>query len=126
MYDNLITINDIDAKRSEKMKEKVRYVFNFHIFGGADLSCMIQKMFILEKSISEAQAGRPQTSKMESSATIVNGQMLLTIVTKRSIFYFCKSPTYASGRKSYKFLIDRFPISVISFWNFLRTFKKPT
>ena len=31
MYDNLIAINDIDAKRSEKIKDKVRYVFNRHV-----------------------------------------------------------------------------------------------
>ena len=42
MYDNLITMNDIDVKRSEKMKEKVRYVFYTQTirrqFRGADLT----------------------------------------------------------------------------------------
>lgn len=34
MYDNLITMNDIDVKRSEKMKEKVRYVLTLKQFVG--------------------------------------------------------------------------------------------
>ena len=34
MYDNLITMNDIDVKRSEKMKEKVRYVLVLKQFVG--------------------------------------------------------------------------------------------
>lgn len=83
---------------------------------------MIRKIF--QEKASEAQAGRPQISNMESYVTIVNGQKLLTIVTKRSIFM--KVLPTPLGVNQRDFLIDRFPISLISFWDFSRTLKKAT
>ena len=43
----------------------------------------------------EEYPGPPKTSKMEHHATIVNGQKLLTTVTKLSIFDICGKPGYA-------------------------------
>ena len=47
-------------------------------------------------------AGLPQTSKMESFATVVNGWTPLTIVAKLSILDVCGGPDYASGLEGYR------------------------